>query len=247
MKFSQSINGYVKLSVILLLLFTGDFVVATAQSAPQNAEAKILSLPEFHLSDAAIAAGIDGKIKIRVTVDKSGAVKDTRIIGGPAWPCGSKPKKELEDVLSAVKQNVSAARFSPAVKDGKPVSTDLVLTFPIGNAYKQAVKQREAEEAASSGAALPKIVESGVLNGKALRLPPPEYSGVARARRLSGAVPIEVLIDERGRVVLAGALGGHPVLQASARDSACGARFAPIVLKGQPIKVTGVIIYSFTF
>lgn len=67
----------------------------------------------------------------------------------------------------------------------------------------------------------------------------------ARSERLSGAVPVEVRIDESGNVIAAGAIGGHTLLQPAARESACNAKFAPTVLKGQPVKVTGVITYNF--
>jgi TonB family protein len=232
---------YTNFLVALLLLSVSGF----AQSTPQNAEAKIISSQEFLLSDAATRAGIDGKMRIGLTVDKTGTVKNIIIYSGPAWPCGSNPKKDLDDVRNAVKQNLLTTRFSPAIKNGKPFDSDLILNFIIGNAYRQAVKQREAEEAVKSGAVLPKLIDSGVLNGKALSLPKPEYPSSARTQRISGAVPVEILIDEKGRVVLVGSLGGHPLLQASARDSACGARFSPTVLKGQPVKVTGVITYNF--
>ena len=216
-----------------------------AQTAVQNAEAKIIYSQEFLLSEAARRAGIDGKVRIGLTVDKTGSAKNVTIYSGPAWPCGSNPKKDIEDVRTSIKQNIQSARFSPAIKEGKPVESDLSLTFIIGDAYRLAVKQREAEEAVRTGRALPKLIDSGVLNGRAINLPKPAYPSSARSQRLSGPVPVEVLIDEQGRVVLVGALGGHSLLQSSARDSACGARFSPTILKGQPVKVTGVITYVF--
>ena len=46
-----------------------------------------------------------------------------------------------------------------------------------------------------------KPVSGGVLNGKATSLPKPPYPAAARAVRASGAVSVQVLIDESGRVV----------------------------------------------
>lgn len=91
----------------------------------------------------------------------------------------------------------------------------------------------------------PKTVSGGVLNGKAVSLPKPAYPPAARAVRAAGAVSVQVLIDETGRVVSASAAGGHPLLQAAAVSAARQARFSPTLLSGQPVKVSGIITYNF--
>lgn len=91
----------------------------------------------------------------------------------------------------------------------------------------------------------PKTISGGVLNGKATSLPKPPYPPAARAVRASGAVSVQVLIDEDGRVVSATAVSGHPLLRAAAVAAARGARFSPTQLSGQPVKVNGVITYNF--
>jgi protein TonB len=91
----------------------------------------------------------------------------------------------------------------------------------------------------------PKTISGGVLNGKAISLPKPPYPPAARAVRASGAVSVQVLIDESGRVVSASAASGHPLLRAAAESAARGARFSPTLLSGQPVKVSGIITYNF--
>src|SRR4029078_264861 len=91
----------------------------------------------------------------------------------------------------------------------------------------------------------PKTISGGVLNGKAVSLPKPAYPAAARAVRASGAVQVQVLIDETGRVVSASAAGGHPLRQAAPVAAARGARFSPTLLSGQPVKVSGIITYNF--
>ena len=91
----------------------------------------------------------------------------------------------------------------------------------------------------------PKTISGGVLNGKAISLPKPPYPAAARAVRASGAVSVQVLIDESGRVVSANATGGHPLLRSAAESAARGARFSPTLLSGQPVKVSGIITYNF--
>ncbi|HEX6279415.1 MAG TPA: energy transducer TonB [Pyrinomonadaceae bacterium] len=92
---------------------------------------------------------------------------------------------------------------------------------------------------------VPKQRSGGVLNGKAMSLPKPPYPPAARAVRASGAVNIQVLIDEDGQIFSAVAVSGHPLLRSAAREVACGAAFSPTLLMGNPVKVSGVITYNF--
>lgn len=88
-------------------------------------------------------------------------------------------------------------------------------------------------------------ITGGVLNGKALALPPPAYPPLARAALAAGTVTVQVLIDQQGNVVAAHAVDGHPLLQAVCVAAAQQARFSPTLLEGEPVKVTGVIQYNF--
>lgn len=90
-----------------------------------------------------------------------------------------------------------------------------------------------------------KTISGGVLNGKAISLPKPPYPPIAKAAKASGTVIIQVLVDENGDVVSANAVSGHPLLQAAAAAAARGAKFSPTKLSGQPVKVSGMLIYKF--
>jgi TonB family protein len=91
----------------------------------------------------------------------------------------------------------------------------------------------------------PTTINGGVMNGKAVSLPKPAYPPAARAAHASGAVNVQVTIDENGSVISATAVSGHPLLRSAAAQAARGARFSPTLLSGQPVKVTGTIIYNF--
>lgn len=112
----------------------------------------------------------------------------------------------------------------------------------------------------------PKKINGGVLNGKAVSLPKPEYPAEAKAAKLEGTVAIRVTIDEEGNVVEAepqeksSSIRSYDsngeqvvtqdtfpdaVLVESALAAAKAAKFAPTTLSGQPIKVTGAIVYNF--
>lgn len=90
-----------------------------------------------------------------------------------------------------------------------------------------------------------KTISGGVLNGKAISLPKPPYPAIAKAAHASGAVVVQVTVDESGSVTNARAVSGHPLLQAAATQAARQARFSPTLLSGKPVKVTGTLVYNF--
>ena len=81
--------------------------------------------------------------------------------------------------------------------------------------------------------------------GRALELPTPEYPAIARAAHASGQVVVQIIIDVDGTVIAAAAVGGHPLLQSASVRAARNARFAVTKVNDQPVKVTGVITYTF--
>lgn len=90
-----------------------------------------------------------------------------------------------------------------------------------------------------------RVIQAGVLNGKAVSLPKPAYPQIARAVRASGTVVVQVVIDEEGNVISASAISGHPLLKAASVQAAQGAKFSPTLLEGKPVRVTGTINYNF--
>lgn len=90
-------------------------------------------------------------------------------------------------------------------------------------------------------------VSSGVLNGKALDMPKPLYPEMARRARVGGVVSVEVVIDVSGKVIGARAVSGHEFLRDAAERAARQARFTPALLSGQPVRVSGVINYNFSY
>jgi len=104
----------------------------------------------------------------------------------------------------------------------------------------------EVTNAASTGMnQVPKQISGGVLNGKALQLAKPAYPAEARESKASGAVNVQVLLDEQGNVVSAKAVSGNPLLRAAAEEAARNSKFSPAMLSGIPVKVSGVIVYNF--
>ncbi len=92
---------------------------------------------------------------------------------------------------------------------------------------------------------VPKRISGGVVNGKARSLPKPAYPPAARAVRAKGKVNVSVVISKSGKVISATATSGHPLLRAAAASAARRASFAPTLLSGQPVEVSGTIVYNF--
>jgi len=115
----------------------------------------------------------------------------------------------------------------------KKIVTFVVLNFVLGLAV-----------AAQTNNA-PKIVNGGVINGKAKSLAKPVYPSAAQAVNAEGAVSVQVTIDEAGNVSSANAVSGHPLLRQAAENAALQSKFAPTSLSGQPVKVNGIIVYNF--
>ena len=132
------------------------------------------------------------------------------------------PKVSSEGPANAAPAEASAAR--PAANgDSKPDDPQRATTEP--------------------GKRAP--ISAGVLNGKAISLPKPDYPAEAKAAGAEGVVVIQVTIDEQGNVTEARALSGPRMLQEVSVNAALQAKFSPTLIQGEPVKVTGVIVYNF--
>jgi protein TonB len=62
---------------------------------------------------------------------------------------------------------------------------------------------------------------------------------------VSGAVVVEVTIDEQGNVAAARVLSGHPLLRDVCLSAARAWKWRPTMLNGSPVKVIGTITFNF--
>jgi TonB family protein len=108
-----------------------------------------------------------------------------------------------------------------------------------------------------------KKTHSGVLNGRAVSLPAPEYPQTARDAGIEGVIAVDVVIDEAGNVISAVAnefdqrerkaadgtrlepQPADPALRAAAEAAALNAKFSPTFLGGRAVKVRGRVVYNF--
>jgi TonB family protein len=145
------------------------------------------------------------------------------------------PKSEIPVAMEALVQRVRRRgvgfKMNPVTEaEFRKAGASPALVATIGKAYRPGITAPAA---------------GGVLNARAVSLPQPAYPAIARAARASGTVAVEIVVDESGKVIWAEALSGHPLLMKSAVEAARQAEFAPVKLKGQPVKVSGLITYNF--
>jgi TonB family protein len=116
---------------------------------------------------------------------------------------------------------------------------------PAWKSVLDTLKVERPANAPPEGEKLDQIVTGGVLNGKAIKKPQPDYPATARAERAQGVVVVQIVVDENGNVISAVAVSGHPLLQLEAVQAAKMAKFTPTKLCGKPVKVSGVVTYNF--
>jgi len=142
-------------------------------------------------------------------------------------------------VVASLPARTSAAKLNGQVQ---PLNLDL---RPLSDSSRKNVVANDSEPPPAPRPLL-KPVSGGVLNGKALTLPAPNYPEIARRMRQAGKVEVEVIVDENGKVISARATAGPSMLREVAVEAALRALFTATKLSGQPVKISGRIDYNFT-
>ncbi len=189
----------------------------------------------------------DPNVDIRKEIIASMAETPPKIPDKPSVEKLTIPPRDPNKYTVKGDVNYSAANALPPDYKG-PVNTGGTGSdsgIPGGGGKEDVVADAPPPPPPPKPKPVPKQISGGVLNGKATSLPKPPYPPAARAVRASGAVSVQVLIDESGDVISATAVSGHPLLRAAAVAAARGAKFSPTQLSGQPVKVSGVITYNF--
>lgn len=139
-------------------------------------------------------------------------------------------------------QVAAAPSPSPAVQSEGP-ATAAPAEAATSKQANQDAKPEDPQPASETGKHGP--VSAGVLNGRALSLPRPDYPADAKAAGAEGVVVIQVTVDEQGNVTEARAISGPKMLQEPSVNAALQAKFSPTFQQGEAVKVTGVIVYNF--
>ncbi|MEQ1606500.1 MAG: TonB family protein [Pyrinomonadaceae bacterium] len=226
----------------LLLLMGVSVENGSAQAVPKQlnvgvVNGKATSLPKPEYPDALRDAGVEGMVAVSVIIDEAGNVIEARAEIVDQRTHKAEDGTVLEPVavdpqLRGAAENAAlAAKFSPTILQGVPVQVKGKIVYN----FSAAIQKNSGE----------KSVSMGVLNGKAISLPLPEYPAAARAVRAEGAVNVQVVIDDEGNVISASSVSGHPLLRGVSEAAAKAAKFAPTLINGNPTKVSGVLTYYF--
>ena len=86
-----------------------------------------------------------------------------------------------------------------------------------------------------------------VFSCKLINNPRPDFVSIARSRRFSGTIKMDVAVetDEAGNVTAARLVGGDPAYKSVAEKAARGAKLRPTIVDGRPVRVGGVISHQF--
>ncbi|MDQ6786167.1 MAG: energy transducer TonB [Acidobacteriota bacterium] len=201
----------------------------------------------------------DGKLKLNSTRTFNGQMGEMTIKTSETWELldGGKTLKITRDTESPRGSQTSEMYFTKkergaiGVSSGNNQTTDGASTNDSGVVYQgdrvKSISDGISVSAESPSSQTAKIISAGVLNGKVLKFVQPEYPPAAKAVKAGGAVSVQVTFDEQGKVISAKAVSGHPLLRAASEQAARKCEFAPVLLQGVPVKVTGIITYNFIF
>jgi YD repeat-containing protein len=143
---------------------------------------------------------------------------------------------------TAVAEDRKAGRPAPPpLKDG---NSDLLVESVKSSS--NVIPYPYTPSDASSGAA-DNLTDVGLINDKALVLPPSAYPVGWRRSSTPINMTVEVVVDETGRVIYVRAFEGIRELRKLAEDAARRAVFLPFREAGRPLKVKGLLNYSFPF
>jgi TonB family protein len=218
---------------------------------------KAIALPKPVYPATARAAHASGPVQVQVVIDEDGNIIEAAAISGHLL-------LRAASVMAA-----RGAKFYPTKLNGEPVKVVGIIIYnfmsgntppdesfslesgPVGLSSSGADSATPPENGSDLGTRSgtdeprPRVISGGVLNGRAIVFPKPDYPATAREAGASGAVEVQVTVDEEGKVISATAVSGHPLLQAAAVEAARGAKFSPTKLSGEAVKVTGTVVYNF--
>ena len=167
------------------------------------------------------------KSKVVVTVGQYGGLLDaTTIEGDPAF-------------RAEVYKSLGSMNFRQSYFMGKPIRIEGTLYF-TQNPENTIVCRETSQELE-----IPAVIDGGVLNEFANVCEVPEFPADAKNSGLKSVeAKIRVTVDEKGNVIEAKPLEGHPSFSQKAAESAMKATFPKSLIAGKPVKVGGILVFT---
>jgi TonB family protein len=158
-------------------------------------------------------------------------------VGQKQFADEQKSSKKSRQKSSEQKSNQQAT----AVSNAQPTPTPQPRSQQPGE-----TQQRPANNAATSAKSGGSPVSVGSLAGMAKQRVSPSYPSIARSARITGIVTVYLVVNEKGEVESVERATGPYQLQQAATDAARRWKFAPTVVDGQPVRVTGYLSFNFS-
>lgn len=236
------INKLSKFGFLILLL--GIFLVndSNAQTAVCNLQFDVF---EFNTQDKLRKNTIENVNAVLTDLTTGKAIKSSEFTKTPLFSNLTFGNYKIEVIKNGYQRRIK--EFELRCKNVETIETISKAVFLQKGDSNEITKFESTKTYAVKGDASqdkPELYKSTV-NGKAISLTKPNYPAAARAVRATGAVNVQVTIDEDGEVVMASAVSGHPLLRQAAEKAATESRFAPTMLDEQPVRITGIIVYNF--
>jgi TonB family protein len=214
----------------------------TVQDLPACAEASVL-MPNGNRMILAISVGTFKKgvtgqpAFFRAVIESDGQLYQVR---------------QLRDLQAMVQSPRKFANLPPELPaDSQPVilrSEAANLPTPAVDFDSTAKPSNEEEKPPSPPVApsTPQKISQSVLEGIVIKKRMPSYPLSARSMNAFGKVEVRIVISEKGSVIEAKAISGHPALFNAAVDAAREWVYKPTTLNGIPTKVETVLTFTFS-
>jgi TonB family protein len=173
-----------------------------------------------------------GPVNVEALIDMNGKVISAKAVSGHPLLRGSAEEAALK------------TRFRPTLINGPAIIVSGILAYELDSFRYASGKPVFVEREKPKGVTTARVVNNTSPNF-ILSLPKPRYPAAARAINADGEVNVKAMIGERGNVVSAKAISGHPLLRAAAVSAARRAKFklpAPIP---DNVRVFVNIVYNF--
>jgi len=135
--------------------------------------------------------------------------------------------------------------FSPGVGGNRATGAPGTDEAPPPPPQPKSVPKPASEPGQTHASGAPKL-SGGVLQGNAITKVQPRYPANAKKVNASGPVEVQITISEKGRVIEARAISGHPLLREAAAEASRQWVFKPTALNGVPVKTQTVLTFIFT-
>ena len=159
-------------------------------------------------------------------------------------PANQTPQQEVKKTVEPSSNTVENSMNSTRIRrvDGSDNQTAVIQPNVANNENKtETLSTMQTEQRKDTSP-----IAVGSLVSYATEKSSPVYPPMARNMRMTGVVKVDLIIDEKGKVVEVQNTSGPAMLQQAATDAVKKWRFKPFVRDGQATKATGFVSFNFS-